>query len=315
MCGGRVGDPRRVTTNRLASLLALQDGVATLAQLVAVGLTVSAVRAQVDAQRWTRHGDRCVLTHNAAPTRRQWMWIAVLDNRVPCALAGFSALEVRGFRFFGAEPGLIHVVLPRGGVHHRFPGVKVHESRRFRATDVVAAPGLPRLPVARSAIDAAAWQPHPRYASGVLAAVVQQGLCTSPDLDAALATVGRVRHKQAMRLTVRDIAGGAEALSELDVAGLCRRFGLQEPQRQRVRHDRAGRRRYLDCEWDLPGGAVVLEVDGSHHLLVEHWEADMRRERDVVLSGRRVLRATANELRHDPAALAADLAAAGVPPG
>lgn len=60
---------------------------------------------------------------------------------------------------------------------------------------------------------------------------------------------------------------------------------------------------------------MVLEVDGSHHLLVEHWEADMRRERTVVISGRQVLRATANEARHDQAVIAADLAAAGVPPG
>jgi hypothetical protein len=148
----------------------------------------------------------------------------------------------------------------------------------------------------------------------VLAAVVQQRLCTAADLDAAMRTVGRVRHKQPMRLAIDDIAGGSEALSEIDVAAMCRRFDLRSPHRQRVRLDRSGRKRFLDCEWELPDGrVVVLEVDGSHHLRVEHWEADMRRERSVVASRRAVLRCSANEARYDQAALVADLTAVGVP--
>lgn len=297
-------------------MLADQDGVATLPQLTAAGMTAHAVRAQVDARRWTRLGDRCVVTHNAVPTRMQWMWVAVLDNRGPAALAGFSALEVRGFTFFGIEPTLVHVIVRRGVAYHRFPGVQIHESRRFTPTDVVSSPGIPRLRAARSALDAGAWQPHPRYACGVLAAVVQQGICTPTDLAAELPAVGRIRHKPAMRLAIHDISGGAQALSEIDIAALCRRFGLQPPERQSIRRDRSGGKRYLDCEWRLEAGrVVVLEVDGSHHFLVEHWEADMRRERTVVISGRQVLRATANEARHDQAVIAADLAAAGVPPG
>ena len=300
--------------SRLENLLRRQEGVATIPQLVATGTTAHRIRAHVDARRWQRYGDRCVLAHNSVPSRVQWMWIAVLDNRGPAALAGFSALEARGFHYFGEEPGLLHVVVQRGATYHRFPGVKVHESRRFRPTDIVAAPGLPRLPAARSAIDAGAWQPHLRYACGVLAAVVQQRICTPLDLEEALRTVGRVRHKQAMRLAVHDIAGGAEALSEIDIAGMCRLFGLVPPDRQVVRRDRDGRRRYLDCEWHLPDGRVlVLEIDGAHHMRAEHWEADLRRERGIVTSGRRVLRCTANEARHDQAALAADLAAVGVP--
>jgi len=117
------------------------------------------------------------------------------------------------------------------------------------------------LPVARSAVDAAAWQPHVRYATAVLAAVVQQRLVTA---------------------------------RELDVAALCRRFDLRPPERQRVRRDRDGRRRYLDCEWRLDDGRlVVLEVDGAHHATVASWEDDMRRERQVVAGGRAVLRASA----------------------
>jgi hypothetical protein len=292
--------------------------VATLKQLVGVGVSSHHVEAQVAAHRWRRYGEHCVVAHNSVPTRRQWMWVALLDHPEPVALAGLTALEVGGLRFFGRETQDVHIVVRRGTKPRGLAGVTVHESRRFRDGDIRRTDGLPHTPYPRSALDAGAWQPHPRYACGLLAAVVQQRLCSPAELEQALATVGRIRHKQHMRLAVHDIAGGAEALSELDVAALCRRFGLCAPTRQRVRRDRHGRKRYLDCEWTLPDGSeVVLEVDGAHHLEVAHWEADVKRERATVVAGRTarrtVLRATATEVRLEPAQLAGDLLAIGVP--
>ena len=95
---------------------------------------------------------------------------------------------------------------------------------------------------------------------------------------------------------------------------MCRRFAVMPPARRQIRVDLSGGRRYLDAEWDLPDGSVVvLEVDGRHHLDVAAWQDDIRRERGVVATGRRVLRATTVELRLEPHALAADLLAVGVP--
>ena len=148
----------------------------------------------------------------------------------------------------------------------------------------------------------------------MLAAVVQRRLTTAVRLEAELRTVGRVRHKAYMRLVLTDIAQGAHSLGERDLATLCRRFGLVPPTRQVIRRDSAGRRRYLDAEWLLPTGEiVVLEVDGSHHLDVANWQEDMKRERSVVVSRRWVLRATTLEIRLEAAAIAADLRALGVP--
>jgi len=298
--GFGVGDIRR------------QAGVATLDQLERSGLSPARIRANVDARRWRRFGERCVLLHNSTPSRAQWIWIAMLDYPGPVALAGLTALQSVGFTFFGRELELIHVVGPRGTRYHRFPDVKVHESRRFSTADIHPESPIPRTFVSRSALDAAAWQPYPRYACAVLAAVVQQRLCTAHDLATELPLVGRIRHKAHMRLALQDIAGGAEALSELDIATMCRDFGLPAPDRQRVRRDSSGRRRYLDCEWLLSGHLVVLEVDGAHHMRVQHWNEDMKRERRVVISGRRVLRATAYEARNEPAELARDLRSMGI---
>lgn len=130
----------------------------------------------------------------------------------------------------------------------------------------------------------------------------------------ACASAGRIRQLNLIRLHLDDIAGGAEALSEIDLVRLCRAFGLQPPVQQQVRRDVDGRRRYLDCLWELPDGSrLVLEVDGAHHLSVEQWSRDMQRERGLVLRVGRVLRCSAFEARNEQSALADDLRAAGVP--
>jgi hypothetical protein len=277
-------------------------------------MTPGQIDGQLDARRWRAETPRVVVMHNHQLTRAQLMWVALLTAGSRAALCSHSALECAGFRAFASEAEHVHLLVPRGAKTLDLPNVTVHESRRFKDWELVWFNGLPCTDTARSAVDAAAWQRWPRFAMTMLAAVVQQRLCTAAQLDQALARVGRVRHKQYMRLALRDIAGGAEALGEIDVARMCRRFDLKPPDRQVVRRDPSGRKRYLDCEWNLGNGViVVLEVDGSHHLTVEHWEADIRRERKIVTSGRLVLRATSAELRLDPHEVATDLRALGVP--
>jgi hypothetical protein len=296
------------------ALAAAQAGVARRSQLQGAGLTPDAIRAELDAGRWQPWGHHVVVLHNAELTRRQLMWAAVLDAGPPAALASQTALELAGFVAFGVEAGKIHLLVARGmkvADHH---GVVVHESRRVDSARHVRREGLSCTAVERSALDAAAWQPWPRFACAMVAAVVQQRLTTAERLEVELGRVGRIRHKAHLRAALRDIAGGAEALSELDLRQLCRRFRLAPPSHQRRRKGPDGRLRYLDAEWRLPEGRLlVLEVDGAHHLDVVHWQADMRRERTVVLSGRRVLRATSFEVRAEPQLIAADLRAAGVP--
>ncbi len=212
------------------------------------------------------------------------------------------------------EAQSIHLVVARGCKTAPLPGVVVHESRRLFDSRRRKYQGLPCVDVASSTIDAAAWQRWPRFAVTLLTASVQQRLCAPDELDAALALAGRVRHKRYMRLALADIRGGAESLGEIDVAALCRRFQLMPPSRQRIRRDPGGRRRYLDCEWDLPDGRVViLEVDGAQHMEIEHWWADMPRQRGITSWQQMVLRCAAIELRVTPQAVIDDLRAMGVP--
>lgn len=198
-------------------------------------------------------------------------------------------------------------------VWYRCP-VVVHESRRIVPTDITQRRGLRTVAAARAAVDLAAWQPSPRFACAVLAAVVQQRICTGQLLSAALVTAGRVRHARHMRLAIQDITQGSQTLGELDLVRYCRRHRIELPNRQRIRRDSRGRKRYLDVEWDCSDGSVlVLEVDGLHHVDAENWVEDMRRERAFVRPGRRVLRCANVEVRLDSPDLLGDLIANGVP--
>jgi hypothetical protein len=92
-------------------------------------------------------------------------------------------------------------------------------------------------------------------------------------------------------LAVADIAGGSQALSEIDFVRLCRRHGLPEPQRQQVRREPSGRRRYLDASWRRRDGRlVVAEVDGALHLIVKQWWDDQLRQNELALADALVLR-------------------------
>ncbi len=298
----------------LQALALVQCGVVHRRQLQSLGVNKNIVANELKAHRWQAPTATTVLVHNAMPTRRQLMWISVLDAGPQAALGSHTSLELNNFRSFAREAQRIHLVVPRGAKTRVVPGVDLHESRRSHQHRRRLYQGLPCLDVASSAIDAAAWQFSARFAVTVLAASVQQRLCSVEQLLAALNDAGRVRHQRVIRLALADIHGGAESLGEIDFAAVCRRHKLLQPDRQRVRTDPTGRRRYLDCEWHLKdGNVVVLEIDGSHHHWVEHWETDMRRERKIVTSRRWVLRATTTEIRLDSAAVVADLVTMGVP--
>jgi hypothetical protein len=282
-------------------------------QLLKAGLGPHVVDANLCAERWLTMGEGVVLLQNVPPDRRQLMWVAVLDAG-ECALGSHTSLELAGFRSFASEAEMIHLVVPRGNKVTRFDGVQVHESRRLHPEQTIFTEGLPRTPTARAVLDAAAWQPHPRFAATMVAAAIQQRLVTTAELDAMLRTVGRIRHKQYLREAVADATDGAQALGELDLARMCRQFRLLRPERQVPRRDSSGIWRYLDAEWHLADGdVVVLEVDGRFHMEASSWQADMRRERSIVVGRKFVLRATNFEVRHEPAAVVRDLRALGVP--
>ena len=287
--------------------LELQDGVATRVQLVREGLTVGRLRARLDAQRWQLLGRSVVVAHNGPLTVRQQRWAAILGSPPGSALAGRTALAEAGLAGWGQAE--VEVVVRKGSRVPTLPGVprRVHETRRLAADDLHPSRRPPSVRVERAAVDGAIWSPSPRTACGLLAAVVQQRLTSADRLKAELARAGPVRHARLLRAVLDDIAGGAQALSEVDFMRFCRRYGLPAPVRQVVRLDGAGRRRYVDAELRLGGRRVLVEIDGAMHLVATTYWADMLRLNDIALGGERVLRFPSVALRLDGDVVAAQL--------
>lgn len=293
-----------------------QAGVALRRQLLESGWTRYQIEANVDARRWQACGSMVLVLHNGPLTYEQQLWAAVLNAGTHAALCGRTAAATAGLA--GWAPPVVEIVVPRGEKVPSMPQVplRVHESRRFDPGNDTHPSRLPaQTRPARSVVDAAAWTRRARSACGLLAAAVQQGLVLPAHLIEELEHAGGVRHHRLLNAVVYDIAGGAQALSEIDFGRLCVRYGLPRPERQVLRHDRDGRRRYLDAVLrGRDGREVVVEIDGALHLLAERYWDDMHRDNELVLAGKRRLRIPTVALHVDPGRAMRQVAAAlGLP--
>jgi len=83
---------------------------------------------------------------------------------------------------------------------------------------------------------------------------------------------------------------------EMDFLKMCRSYALPMPSRQVARLDAAGRTRYTDAEFDDYN--LVVEIDGSQHMNVASWWADMNSQNELHLEGKTVLRYPGFIVRH-----------------
>jgi hypothetical protein len=257
--------------------------VTSVRALIGNGWRPADIRAQVRAGRWQRIG-RALILHNGGPSADELRRAALTVLGPRAILTAFSALTEWGLDGWDREA--IHVLVPRGArvTRPRELLLRVHYTDRWDPAAMNQDRGLHRP--APAAVQAASTFSMPRAACGILAASVQQRLARPADLVAAVTTAPRVRHRASLLAAAHDIAGGAQALSEIDFTRLCRRARLPAPTRQAVRRDRAGRRRYLDAEWRLGDGRrVVAEVDGALHLVAKHWWEDQLRQNELVIGG------------------------------
>lgn len=273
-----------------------------------MGWTSRAIQAQIDAMRWRRFG-RAILLHNGAPTEEERHRIVLLNCGPRSVWTAFTALQFAGLT--GWERETTHVLVPCGSRPVRLPGMpmRVHFTGAWDPAEHLAVRRLHRP--ADALLVAAATFHTARPACGIVCAGVQQRLVTAAMLRAAFERRPRMRHHAVLRYAIDDIEQGAQALSEIDFATLCRRHGLPTPVRQAIRTDGRGRRRYLDSEWvRRDGRRVVAEVDGALHLVPARWWDDQLRQNELVVAGSLVLRFPSVIVRTEPELVAAQLGAA-----
>lgn len=268
-----------------AGLAQARGGVLLRREALAAGIPRWLLRAEVAVGRWTRPGRQTLVLHNGPlddTTRRA---VAALEVGPRAALDGVSALQHRGVTTL--TDSVVHVIAPKSANPLHPPGVRVHESRRFREEDVGVVDGVRVVSAAVAAVHAALWARTDREASLFPVLVVQQRLASPQELSEAVAAVQRHVRRRLLLRVAEEVQGGVRSLNELDVARAMRARGLPEPTRQSIR-TRASGRQYLDCEYDAYD--LTLEVDGPQHDEPVQRLADVLRDLEQVREGSTVLR-------------------------
>ncbi|HEY2948572.1 MAG TPA: hypothetical protein VGJ53_09250 [Micromonosporaceae bacterium] len=286
-----------------------QSGVLTVRQATAA-VGEGKVRGLIRSGRWRAVCRGIVLVENGRLARDQQLWVAVLAAGHGAVLAGATAATESGVR--GLRPDPIWVLVPAARARSQrlpllppdMPGVAVRRTTLL-PTDQVQLGRPMRTTTARALIDAAAWARCDDEARTALAVGCQQRRVTPEELLAIVVGMPRVRRHALIVETITDIAGGAEALSEIDFLELCRRYGLPRPDLQERRRDATGRQRFIDVLWKRWG--VHVEVDGAHHMDPRHWADDMFRQNDLWIEGERILRYPSWFVRRNPAKVADQL--------
>ena len=225
-------------------------------------------------------------------------------NGRPSLLGGLSALELLGLRKFTSD--VVHVLVPARRQDSNTPlGIRVHRTSVLSVEDVEVKARPPCTSAGRSMVDAAQWARTDREARTIIAMCFQQRLVSVSDVNQVLERLPRVKRVHLIRATVADVDAGSETVTELDLVGLCREAGLPVPSRQVVRRDADGRVRYLDAYFD--DWAIVVEVDGAHHMEAQQWWHDMQRHNALSVRGEVLLRFPAFLVRDRPAEVAAVL--------
>ena len=294
----------------IATLIAEHDGVLSSCDVLRL-ITKDQLRWKLASGRWQRPARGIVIAQSGPLTGAQMLRATQLRMGPQSALAGLTAAGLDGLKGFGNNAPFdgraVHVLISYGTKPRTSPfGLTVvpHYSRELGVKDVHPLRRPRRTRMARSLIDAAAWMPTDRGAMAVLAAGVQRRLVRPDDLREVVDRMESLRRRKLILETLGDIAGGAQALSELDFTrNVVRAFRLPEPTRQAARRDARGRRRWTDVSWDEY--KIAVEIDGAQHTEdpLQRWD-DMERDIDLGADGYRTLRFPAWLVRQDPHSVA-----------
>jgi hypothetical protein len=253
-----------------------------------------AVRHAIASGRWQSPHRGVVVTHSGPLSRDELELVALTTCAPASVLGGLSAL--RHDKLTGFDSPTTFVVLPEGATKPAASWFTTHWSTDLGVADVHPFREPRRTRPARSLIDAASWSDNDRLARSIVLAGLQQGLVSAARMHEALDRRGACHRRGLIRESILDGDGGIASLPERDFDEIRIRAGLPPPTRQR-RVEGPDGHYYLDVEWDDLGLAV--EVHGTQHQEVDHWDADVTRSNEIAIGGRRLLVFTSYAVRHE----------------
>jgi hypothetical protein len=240
-----------------------QAGAVTLAQLRRQGYTTKGVQAQVDARRWQRWGDGVVITYSGPPTAETRRWAAILACRGVAMLSHETAAELHGLiPPETARP--IHVTAPYGTSASRTFDVAVHRSRAFAHIGVDGA-DPPVTTVPHTVLDLAVAEPDAGSAMRLVHRLAIAGRVRPEALRAAIDRRRPRRYRQALLGGLELLVGGVSSELELRYVLDVERAHRLPTGRRQVLAVVDGGNRYEDVRYEMPGGRVIVRLDGDRY--------------------------------------------------
>jgi hypothetical protein len=282
-----------------------QGGLVCRRQLLELGLTRTQAATNVDNGRWQRVHPGVYATFTGALDPVQHVWAALLHAGRGAVACCSTALWL--FQVLDEQPDTLHVSIPEARRVEPVPGVRLHRRRALNRPETPVHPAAvpPRIRIEESLLDECAVRGEADVVGLVLRAT-QRRRTTPGRIAGALST----RAYQPKRSLIRDVLAEAEA-------GVASPLELHYRRRVEVPHrlpvgrrnlldvDEQGRRRYRDVEYER--WRLVVELDGREAHPTDQAFRDLRRDNQVTVTGRTVLRYGWRDVVGEPCAVAAQV--------
>jgi hypothetical protein len=280
----------------LKRTLSRQYGVIGLDQATSLGLLMSTIRCRIrPGGPWQRILPGVYLTESGPPTHDQLDMAALLYAGPQALITGIAALRRCGLQH-ACGPAVDVLVPQRCGRASR-DHVRLHRTVRMPSLVVVQGP-IELAMAPRATIDAARHLFDTRDLRAVVAGVVQQRLCTLPELRTEL-SLARMPNAEALRAVLGEVAAGIRSAPEGDLMDLINQAGLPRPLYNADL--------YLDDVFLARPDAwwrevsVAAEVDSrAHHSSAYDFQRTMRRHTKMTAAGIRLLHFSPAEIRSHP---------------
>jgi len=289
----------------VAGLALEQHAVFGLDQLVALGLSRSAVRKRVPRGRIYRvhAGVYALVPPRLLSQEGRWM-AAVLACGEGAALSHRSAAHLQ--RLTRTAPRRIEVTVPTAGGRRR-AGITIHRSRTLRPSDVELIRRIPTTTVARTIFDLAESRDRRLLERALDEAAVNDELDIDALREQLAHNANRAGPAARLRATLASHRAGDTATwndFEERMFLLSRRAGVPEPETNKwidlgdgepmIRGDFVWRRQ-----------RVIVETDGwKTHGTRAAFESDRRRDQRAIVAGWRPVRVTWRQIADEPARIA-----------
>jgi predicted transcriptional regulator of viral defense system len=291
---------------QIAQLAAAQHGVIALLQLLALGLSASAVRNRVACGRLHRIYAGVFAVGHAPLTRGGWYLAAVLACGEDAALSVRECAAWRHLR--PSNRSTVDVTTPRRAGRGR-RGIDAHTSAALLARDTEVVDGIRCTTVARTLLDLGAVLPRRAVERAFDQAEVLRVL-DAREIEDVLARTNGHRGNATLRAILTEHAPAStltrSGLEERFLA-ICRGAGLPRPEVNAwIALEPTGYE--ADFLWRAHGW--IAEVDSERvHGTRRAFEDDRRRDQRLALAGFRVVRFPERQLVDEPASVAATMLA------